>query len=239
LLRWVRRCDHAAAQRVDRFVANSQHVARRIARHYGRDACVIYPPVDLPEAPSREPREDFLLCAGQHVPYKRLDLAVAACARLRRRLVVIGEGPDVRRLRGTCGDNVQWLGWQPRTAIETHYRRAQALLFPGEEDFGIVPVEAMAHGCPVVAYDCGGAAESVVDGETGVLFSEQTVDGLIAGIERLERSRFEAETMHARMRRFNRARFLEEMRVVLTAALAERSSADGSPGLKPARVRDP
>ena len=172
----LQQADHRAAQRVDQFVANSRHVAARIQRHYGRDALVVHPPVDLPPAPVTQPREDFYLCVGHHVPYKRLDLAVEACRQLGRRLVVIGSGPDVARLRPRSGERVTWLGWQTTEAIYDHYRRARALLFPGEEDFGIVPVEAMAHGCPVIAFGVGGATETVVPGETGLLFDEQTAD---------------------------------------------------------------
>ncbi len=217
----VRAADYAAAQRVDQFIANSRHVADRIRCYYGRESVVIHPPVDLPDAPATGPREDFLLCVGYHTPYKRLDLAVAAAARLRRRLVVIGEGPEVARLRSTTSGPIEWLGWQSRSVIEDHYRRAAALLFPGEEDFGIVPVEAIAHGCPVIAYGVGGATESVVDGESGVLFAEQTPDGVCAAVERCDQLSFNPAAMHAYAQRFSRPRFLNELREVLAQALAE------------------
>ena len=215
----ARRIDAAGARRVDQFVANSRHVAARIRRDYGRDSVVVYPPVDLPAEPSREAREDFYLCVGHHVPYKRLDLAVEACTRLGRRLVVIGEGPEVKRLRGQSrprgqGD-ITWLGWQTPEVIADCYRRTRGLLFPGEEDFGIVPVEAMAHGCPVVAYGVGGATETVSDGVTGVLFGEQHADALIEAMRRVESTAFDPVAMHAAMQRFSRRRFLEEMRGLL------------------------
>jgi glycosyltransferase involved in cell wall biosynthesis len=219
VVRRVRAADRQAAQRVDQFVANSQHVAQRIHRHYGRDSVVVHPPVDLPPAPATGSREDFYLCVGQHVHYKRLDLAVEACRQLERRLLVIGEGPVVRRYEKCGYANIEFLGWQPAGAVRDYYRRARALLFPGEEDFGIVPVEAMAHGCPVVAFGVGGATESVVDGQTGVWFGEQTVECLVAAIERAEAMVFDPRAMHAAMQRFSHARFLREMRGVLVSGL--------------------
>lgn len=216
----ARGVDRRGAARVDQFVANSGHVAERIRRHYGRDAVVVHPPVDLPDAPATGPREDFYLCVGHHVPYKRLDLAVAACARLQRRLVVIGDGPDVPRLRRSAGPNVTWLGWQGAAVINEHYRQARALLFPGEEDFGIVPVEAMAHGCPVIAYAVGGARETVIDGQTGVWFAEPTVASLISAIERRDGLTFDPVSLHRHAQRFSKVRFLREMREVLSRVLA-------------------
>ncbi|HUU94102.1 MAG TPA: glycosyltransferase [Phycisphaerae bacterium] len=246
----LRAADRRAAERVDLFVANSRHVADRIRRHYGRDSVVVHPPVDLPPAPATGTREDFYVCVGHHVPYKRLDLAVAACRRLNRKLIVIGNGPDAERLARECsgrrlvgrdapaerasslsglraaghysttGVTVEFLGYQPDEVMQDHYRRARALLFPGEEDFGIVPVEAMAHGCPVIAYGVGGASETVVDGQTGVLFEEQTVESLAAAIERADSLTFDPVAMHAHTQRFSRERFLREMREVLHSALA-------------------
>lgn len=219
LCRRIRAADLRAAQRVDLFVANSQHVADRIRRHYGRDAVVVHPPVDIPPTPSTGPREDFYLCVGYHTPYKRLDLAVDACRQMRRRLVVIGDGPDVTRLQPASGPDVRWLGWQDAAVINDHYRRAAALLFPGEEDFGIVPVEAMAHGCPVIAYAVGGATETVIDGQTGVWFERQTAVRLVEALRRCEQTRFDARAMHAHALRFGKDRFVAEMHAALQSAL--------------------
>ncbi len=226
---YVRAVDRRAARRVDQFVANSRHVAGRIARCYGRDSIVVHPPVDLPPLPSTRPREEFLLCVGYHVAYKRLDLAIDAAARLRRRLVVIGDGPDVERIRRerrsdpSAHRHVELLGWQAADAIGQYYERAAALLFPGEEDFGIVPVEAMARGCPVVALGVGGALETVIPGETGMLFDRPTTDSLCAAIETAGRTRFDPATMLQRMQRFGRERFLREMRDIMIALLAGRA----------------
>lgn len=223
VVRGVRQADERAARRVDVFIANSQHVARRIERCYGRRAAVVYPPVDVPDAPpAASPREDFYLCVGHHVPYKRLDLAVAACRALGRRLVVIGEVPTAARIaeaRSFGRPGVELLGWQPDDVVLDHYRRARGLLFPGEEDFGIIPVEAMAHGCPVIAYGIGGAAETVVRGETGVLFEPQSVAALVAAIREAEGMHFDVAALHRRAMQFSRQRFLREMRTVLESAL--------------------
>ena len=226
LCAYVRRCDAAAARRVDCFVANSRTVAERIRRCYGRESTVVYPPVELPAAAGSSGgarREAFWLCVGQHVVYKRLDLAVAACRLRGERMVVIGEGPEAARLRRECaGDGrVEFLGFQPDDAVSDHYRRARGLLFPGEEDFGIVPVEAMAHGCPVVAFDAGGAAETVIDGETGVLFGAQTVESLSAAMDRAAATAFDEAAMWQEMQRFSRERFLGEMRAVLLRVLGD------------------
>ncbi|MFN0138439.1 MAG: glycosyltransferase [Phycisphaerae bacterium] len=220
----LRRADLRASKRVDQFVANSQAVAERIRRCYGRDSVVIYPPVDLPDSPSMGPREDFYLCVGHHVVYKRLDLAVEACVRLRRRLIVIGEGPQVAPLRAKFGatSGIEFLGYQPDAVVHDHYRRARALLFAGEEDFGIVPVEAMARGCPVIALAAGGARETVIDGETGVWFASQDVDALADAMQRADHCTFDPARMLAAMQRFSRARFLDEMRSVIAAALKVR-----------------
>ncbi len=172
-------------------------------------------------------RDDFYVCVGYHVRYKRLDLAVEACRALGRRLVVIGDGPEAARLRRMCSERagatvvsaVSWLGWQPAAVIQDQYRRAAGLLFPGEEDFGIVPVEAMAHGCPVIAYGFGGATETVVDGQTGVLFGEQTAECLAAAMRRCEQITFDPQAMHQHVMQFGKTRFLREMRAVLSGVL--------------------
>jgi glycosyltransferase involved in cell wall biosynthesis len=215
----VRRVDRRAARRVNLFIANSRHVAERIRRYYGADAVVVYPPVDIPPQPWTGPREDFYLCVGYHAPYKRLDLAIEACRRIGRRLVVIGEGPQLRQIDPRKNTHVACLGWQPDEVVRDHYRRAAGLLFPGIEDFGIVPVEAMAHGCPVIAFGQGGAAETVVHGVTGVIFRLPTADTLAEAIQYRERLTFDPQAMHRQAQRFARPRFLREMRAVLAALL--------------------
>lgn len=218
LARRLREADRRAAERVSVFVANSRTVQARIRRSYGRESVVVYPPVDIPDALAPAPRDDYYLCVGHHVPYKRLDLAVAAVERLKRRLVVIGEGPDVARLRRDSSQRVRFLGWQSDEVIREHYVRCAALLFPGEEDFGIVPVEAMAHGAPVIALGRGGATETVIDGRSGVLFATPTVEALCAAVLRAEKLCFVPSELRAVATRFDKARFLTEMRLVLADA---------------------
>lgn len=192
LLDWMREWDHATSDRVTHFVAISHTVADRIAESYGRTSQVIYPPVDTQfYTPSDEPRDDSYVCISALVPYKRIDLAVEACNRLGRRLTVIGEGPEHRRLARLAGPTVTLAGWQSNEAIRRQLRRARALLFPANEDFGIVPVEAQACGTPVVAFGQGGATETVLPADestpgTGLFFPEQSVESLCEAIRRLE-----------------------------------------------------
>ncbi len=222
----LRLLDRRAAKHVDVWVANSATVARRVERAYGRSAVVVFPPVDVPDtAPHRFDGEaPFYLVVGHHVPYKRLDLAVQACRALGRRLVVIGDGPAVEGARAAAGAETRFLGYQPDEVIRDHYLRARALLFPGEEDFGIVPVEAMAHGCPVIAYGRGGAVETVQDGTTGVLFGEQTSSALQAAILRAEDLPFDALTLWEHARQFRAERFETEMADIIRAAVAGAST---------------
>ncbi len=185
----LRGWDVTSAARVDGFAANSSHVAARIKKYWRRDAEVVHPPVavrDFTPVPAGELR-DFYLWAGELAPYKRPDLAVEAFSRMGKPLVVIG-GPQktAAKLAAAAGANVRFLGQVPFDVLKDHMARCKALIFPGEEDFGIVPVEVMASGRPVIAYGRGGALDTVVDGETGLLFREQSVDGIIDAVERFE-----------------------------------------------------
>ncbi len=235
LLGRVREWDLATAERVTHFVAISDTVRHRIAECYGRPSVVIHPPADTDfYCPAPVAREDHYLAVSAFAPYKRLDLAVAACRQLGRRLVVIGAGQDEARLRRLAGPEVTFLGWQPGEAIRDHMRRCRALLFPGEEDFGIVPVEAMACGAPVIAYGRGGATETVVPpglGEpTGLWFQEQTADCLADALLAFERMAgdFDAAALRRRAERFNRRRFERELFGYLDGVLAGRPSAEAA-----------
>ncbi len=213
LLARLRREDLAGAAGPDAFVANSQHVAERIERYYGRSAEIVHPPVDVEHflGLEREPACDYYLVFGRVVPYKRVDLAVAACARLERPLKVAGDGRALEAVREQAGAATEFLGKVSQAERDRLLEGARALLFPGEEDFGIVPVEAQAAGVPVIAYGIGGAAETVLDGRTGVLFAEQGVDGLAGAIERFEGLELDSEQARENARRFSRERFREEM----------------------------
>ena len=182
----LRAWDHATASRVSHFVAISDTVSSRIASCYGRPSRVIRPPVDAAYyTPAAVPREDFYLCVSALVPYKLIDQAVAACAATGRRLVVIGSGPERERLERRAGPTVRFLGWQPDEVIRDHYRRCRALLFPGEEDFGIVPIEALACGAPVVCLGRGGVPETV-DDRVGLTYPEPTAESLASALESWE-----------------------------------------------------
>ncbi len=217
----LRRVDARAAERVDLFIANSRHVAQRIARAYGKPSVAIHPPVEVPQAPppAVQSRAEHYICVGYHVGYKRLDLAVAACAALGRRLVVIGDGPQVASIRRTNPAHVEWRGWLNAGQIAAALREARGLLFPGEEDFGIVPVEALAHGCPVIAYGVGGVTESVVEGEHGVFCSQQTVESLTGAMVEFERRTFDSRSMHARAMQFSAELFRARMRAACDAVM--------------------
>ncbi|MEG9502535.1 MAG: glycosyltransferase [Methylorubrum extorquens] len=214
LTHYLRTWDESSSARVDQFVANSSTVAGRIRRYYRRDAAIVHPPVDVsafaPVAP--EEVDDYYLMVGELVRYKRPDIAVRAFNATKRRLVVIGGGEMLAELRALAGPTVQILGSQPFASLRHHYARARALIFPGEEDFGIVPVEAMASGRPVIAYGRGGATETVVDGRTGLFFDEQSEEALIDAIARLESLSFDPAQIARHAHQFNPARFERQMR---------------------------
>jgi glycosyltransferase involved in cell wall biosynthesis len=219
----LRRWDVSAAARVDRFVANSEFVRKRIGKYYRRDADVLHPPVDLSSfRPAPASRTGYYLIAGQLVPYKKAGLAIEACARMGRRLVVAGTGPELKRLQAVAGPNTEFRGFVSREELAALYAGADALLFPGREDFGIVPLEAMASGTPVIAFAEGGARETVRDGQTGILFADQSVDGLMRAMERFEACKpqltIDALTAHAAT--FGEERFRDAFARIVDATLA-------------------
>jgi glycosyltransferase involved in cell wall biosynthesis len=217
LARW----DAATATRVDRFLANSHYVAGRIRRYYNRQATTVYPPADTAfyQPASTPPRSHFLIVSAL-VPYKRLALAIDACARVGAALRIVGDGPGRPELERHAGSNVEFVGRATDEQIRDEYQRAAAVLLPGEEDFGIVPVEAQACGRPVVALGRGGALETVIDGETGVVVQEPTVEAFAAGLERVARTQFDAARIRANAERFSRERHLEQMKAVIEETLA-------------------
>ena len=223
LLPSLRQWDCLSAQRVDHFVANSRHVARRIRKYWRREAAVVHPPVDTKAfTPRAEPGGEHYLCFGRLASYKRVDLAVEVCTRLGRPLVVAGDGEMMQQLKAKAGPSVRFVGRQDDAAVRELMARSRALLFPGEEDFGIIPVEAMSAGVPVIAYGRGGATETVVDGETGLLFSEQTPESLAEALQRFEQCEgdFDPRHLHAHAEKFSTENFLTGFRHEVEAAMA-------------------
>lgn len=203
LTAWLRRVDRRRAAGPTVFVANSTHVAARIRSYYARDAVVVHPPVDVePLLDVRHEPGDAYLVLGRLVPYKRAADAVAACARLGRALRVAGTGRGLDAARARAGERTEFLGHVPDDELPALLGRSRALLFPGEEDFGIVPVEAQAAGLPVIAYGAGGVRDTVRDGETGVLYETQGAEALAAAIERFEASTFDDAALRAHARGF-------------------------------------
>lgn len=222
---YLRLWDAASATRPDRILANSRAVARRVARWWGREAGVVHPPVAVERfAPARAGSPDApYLCFGQLVAYKRVDLAVRACLSSGRRLVVAGAGTELPRLRALAGDSglIAFVGRVPDAEVPGLLASCRALLFPGEEDFGIIPVEAMAAGRPVIAYARGGALETVREHESGIFFSEQTPEALCAALDAFEQheASFIPERIAAQAARFNETRFRQEFAAQVDAVL--------------------
>jgi glycosyltransferase involved in cell wall biosynthesis len=220
--RALRRWDRATAGRVTHFVAISEYIQRRIEHCYGRASQVIYPPANTDFYTPDGAKEDYYLCVSAFAPYKRLDLAIEAFRRLGRPLVIIGSGQCEREVRASVPGNVHLLGWRPQEEVRRYYRAAKAFIFPGEEDFGITPVEAQACGTPVIAYGAGGALETVAGDNgaaggsepTGVFFQPQTAEALAEAVERFEREagHFSPVACRRNAERFSRERFTDELR---------------------------
>ncbi|MFN3193078.1 MAG: glycosyltransferase [Aureliella sp.] len=217
ILHYLRSWDVRSSMGVDHFIANSNFVSRRIMKLYRRQSRIINPPVDTDQFELNEkPREEFYLLASRMVPYKRMDLIVSAFQRMpTKQLVVIGDGPEMERIRGLAGENVTILGFQSNEVLTDYMRRAKALLFAAEEDFGIVPVEALACGTPVIAYGKGGVTESVVEGEHGVFFYEQTEESVCAAVESFEARAsfdcFDSGELRAQSMKFSNQSFREKL----------------------------
>jgi len=213
LTHYLRMWDYASAARVDHFIANSSFVAQRINKCYRRDAQVIHPPVSTGDFRISDKQDDFYLMVGQLVRYKRADLAVDAFNRNGKRLVIIGDGEQRKDLERMAKSNITVMGKQPFKVIADHYSRCKALIFPGVEDFGIVPVEAMASGRPVIAFKKGGALETVVENKTGLFFDEQTPDSLLDALTRFEKieQEFDRDEIVRHAKKFDKQVFKDKI----------------------------
>ncbi|GAB2945652.1 glycosyltransferase family 4 protein [Hafnia psychrotolerans] len=222
LARWflhkIRMWDYRTANGVDHFIANSQFIARRIKKVYGRDADVIYPPVDVERFTLQEEKEDFYFTASRMVPYKRIDLIVEAFSQMPdKKLIVIGDGSDMAKIKAKAGSNIEILGYQPDDVMQSHMQRAKAFVFAAEEDFGITPVEAQACGTPVIAFGKGGALETIRPyGEshsTGIFFQEQSVASLLEAVQQFElvRESIDPNDCRDNALRFSAERFHREL----------------------------
>lgn len=231
ILHYLRLWDVRTANGVDVFVANASFIARRIWKVYRREAEVLHPPVDVSSFALRTQKEDFYLAASRFVPYKKIPMIVEAFAGMPdKKLFVIGEGPDADAARAVAGPNVTFLGYQPREAMVDWMQRAKAFVFAAEEDFGIVPVEAMACGTPVIAYRKGGVTESVIEGKTGVFFDSQTVEGVREGVEAFENSAhsFDPATIRVRAMDFDAARFGAKLKAIVDREIVARQGSTGA-----------
>ncbi len=219
ILSSMREWDRRTADRVTHFIAISRTIQQRISDCYGRSSTVIFPPADTNfYTPAGIPREDFYLVVSAFAPYKRVDLAIEACRQLRRKLVIIGKGQESKRLKALAGPDVTFIGWQHDEAIRDYYRRCRALLFPGEEDFGIVPVEANACGTPVIAFARGGATETQLPfgrtaQPTSVFFEEQNSPALIDAMEEFEKHQeaFHPGAIRRQALKFDQQRYEREL----------------------------
>ncbi len=219
----LRKWDYRAAQRPDFIIANSSHTKAQIQRYYDRTATVVHPPVyteRFKQRPGNEKRRGFVI-SGRQTPYKRFDLAVAACTKLGLPLTVIGNGPDHRRLKKLAGKSVTFLGKVSDKVLEEEFASAKALLFPGTDDFGITPVEAMAAGTPVIAYENGGALDYIVPHKTGLFFDEPTAKSLAGTLKQFSKEQFQSTDVARFAERFTRQQFRRKMRLLVKKVMLE------------------
>jgi glycosyltransferase involved in cell wall biosynthesis len=224
LMNYLRMWDRLSADRVDCFVANSRNVAGRIRKHYRREAEVIHPPVETTYFTPANETEDFFLVVSRLVPYKRVDLAIQACNQLQAPLRVIGTGPEMDRLKTLAGPTVKLLGRVSDAEIKWHYARCRAFLFPGEEDFGITPVEAQAAGRPVIAYGAGGARETVKKGITGAYFYAQTPEAMALAMRAFDPGHFNPQAIRRHAEGFDTRKFQQVFHEYVLKKFDEHSS---------------
>ncbi len=223
-MNYLRLWDREAAYRVDKFICNSNFVAQRIKKYYKQDSEVIYPPVDIESFGLAGPAKNgvnYFLIVGRLLPYKRFDMAIEAFNKLELPLKIIGNGPEMKKLKRMANWNIEFLGEIGNKDLKRYYQECQALIFPQEEDFGIVALEAMACGRPVIAYRGGGALESVLEGKTGVFFDEQTVDSLVEAVKKFDASKFDSKVIYRYALKFDKEHFKKKIKEFVDKNLKE------------------
>ncbi|MEM7175040.1 MAG: glycosyltransferase family 4 protein [Chlamydiota bacterium] len=226
-LHYLRGWDYQSASRVDAYIANSRYIAKRIEKTYRRKAAVIYPPVATHFFTLGQKKDSFYITASRLVPYKKIDLIVTAFATMKdKKLVVIGDGPELKKIRSKATKNIELLGYQENSVLKDYLQRAKAFIFAAIEDFGILPVEAQACGTPVIAYGKGGCLETVIEGKTGLFFRDQTVLSLRAAVEKFEQlqDQFSPAHIRAHAETFGETRFKREFYAFVTQSYQCRDS---------------
>ncbi len=213
----IRIWDLISTNRVDYFIANSRYIASRIKKIYGRASDVIYPPVDTDKFEAKENKDEFYLTVSRLVPYKKVDVIVEAFSQINRKLVLIGDGPDMDKIKSKAKKNIEILGYQSNETIKHMMQNAKAFIFAAKEDFGIAPVEAQACGTPVICYGNGGVRETVIDNVSGVYFYEQSVESLLGALDKFEHNvdKFDSSFIRRNSLRFSRKRFEEEIKTYI------------------------
>jgi glycosyltransferase involved in cell wall biosynthesis len=235
----VRNWDYSAAQRVDYFIANSNYVARRIRKYYRRDSTIIHPPINTSHSFLASKHENYYLAVGRLVPYKRTDILIDACCQLGRKLVIAGDGPEMKRLKKQATQNVEFLGEVNESQLRNIYAQCRALLFAADEDFGMVPLEAQSYGRPVIAFGKGGSLETVLGADnpavqqkkkddkaiTGIFFEKQTADSLADAILSFEASedKFVPENIQLHARQFDTSIFVKRLRNYIESVMVSRT----------------
>ena len=230
----IRIWDKASADRVDRYLANSQFVKKRIAKYYRKDALVIHPPVNVNQffIAKPEERQDYFLMVGRLIAYKRHDIAIEAFNRLKLPLKIIGRGPEMKRLKKLAGPTIEFLGRVPEEDLPRYYAECRGFVFPQEEDFGIVAIEAMASGRPLIAYRGGDIVEHMEEGKMGVYFDTQTAEAIVSAVTTFDEKRFDPEYIRSKALRFDKERFKATMKDYVEQALKEHLDKCQNPNVK-------
>jgi len=216
VMNYIRLWDKAGSDRVDLFIANSQHTQKRIKKYYGKEGVVLYPPVGISQTLPVVSKDDYYVTIGRFVSYKRIDIIIRAFNRMAgKKLVVIGDGPEGKKLKRIANNNIIFAGYLDKNKLINVLARAKGFVFAAEEDFGIAPVEAQACGVPVIAYGRGGVLETVVNGRTGLYFYEQTENAIVEAIERFEKETFDISYMKEHIKKFSRETFIKGFKHII------------------------